>query len=251
VATILIKSRYKKYLKTKYNKYCCSIGLTYMYRIKIAWLSILFIVCSATTHAETLLNQWAWSQWSNNAIVGATDYEPVTDLVQGVVVKATSHDSASRLTLNKQIKLTQSPVLHWSWLAAVKPQKLTKDELGIEAIESDFDEVEFDDYVARIQVGKSNGAFSFGEKRLTYIWSSQENEGAEWSINEHEYAIVVTGKKALLETWYRMKRNIKDDWMRVFDEDIASIDSVAIMTDSDGTGGVAKAYYGPISTRKN
>ena len=222
-----------------------------MYRISIACASALFILCSTATHAETLLNQWSWGEWDNSGVVGTTDYEPVTDLVQGIVVRATSNDSASRLILNKQIKLSRSPVLHWSWLAAIKPEQLSIDELGIEYSVSDFDEVALDDYVARIQVGRSKGSFSFGEKRLTYIWSSQENEGAEWSISEHEYAIVVTGKKALLETWYQMQRNIKADWMRIFGEDIASIDSLAIMTDSDGTGGKAKAYYGTISTHEH
>ena len=97
---------------------------------------------SLTVEAEPLLNQWAWSQWDNKGIVGATRYEPVTDLDKGIVIKAESNDSASRLVLDKSIQLETTPVLSWSWLASEKPKQLSKDELGIESIDEKFDDMD-------------------------------------------------------------------------------------------------------------
>jgi hypothetical protein len=47
-------------------------------------------------------------------------------------------------------------------------------------------------------------------------------------------------------TWVNEKRNIREDYKRIFGADITSADAVAIMTDTDNTGQKASAYYGNV-----
>jgi hypothetical protein len=56
--------------------------------------------------------------------------------------------------------------------------------------------------------------------------------------------IAVRGGKEGLGRMLSEKRNIREDWMRAFGEDIETIDAVAIMTDTDNSGQKARAWYG-------
>jgi len=47
-------------------------------------------------------------------------------------------------------------------------------------------------------------------------------------------------------TWVTEKRNVREDFKKLFGKDITSIDAVAIMTDTDNSGLRARAAYGDI-----
>jgi hypothetical protein len=49
-----------------------------------------------------------------------------------------------------------------------------------------------------------------------------------------------------LNNWVSHKRNVRADLKEQFGEDIQSIDAVALMTDTDNSGGAAQAFYGDI-----
>jgi hypothetical protein len=58
--------------------------------------------------------------------------------------------------------------------------------------------------------------------------------------------IAVQGKQQATGQWLNEKRNIREDYRRLFGDDIRYVDAVAIMTDTDNTGVEASAYYGDI-----
>ena len=47
-------------------------------------------------------------------------------------------------------------------------------------------------------------------------------------------------------TWVHEKRNVREDYKRLFEKEIDVIDAVALMTDTDNAGGQAAAWYGDI-----
>jgi hypothetical protein len=49
-----------------------------------------------------------------------------------------------------------------------------------------------------------------------------------------------------LNNWVSHKRNVRADLKEQFGEDILSIDAVALMTDTDNSGGRAQTFYGDI-----
>ena len=48
-------------------------------------------------------------------------------------------------------------------------------------------------------------------------------------------------------SWVTEKRNVYEDYRKLFGEEPPEIGAVALMTDSDNTGGEATAYYGDIT----
>jgi len=84
---------------------------------------------------------------------------------------------------------------------------------------------------------------------LVYVWASQAEKGV---IMESPYTSRV--KIVVLESgaekkgqWLSEKRNILADYRAAFgSEDVPMIYGVAIMTDTDNTGGQAVAWYGDI-----
>ena len=47
--------------------------------------------------------------------------------------------------------------------------------------------------------------------------------------------------------WVGERRDVRADFRALFGEDVRSVDAVAIMTDTDDTGGAATAYYADIT----
>ncbi len=46
--------------------------------------------------------------------------------------------------------------------------------------------------------------------------------------------------------WVDERRDVRTDYRQMFGEEPASVDAVAIMTDTDNTGAAASAWYGDI-----
>ena len=84
---------------------------------------------------------------------------------------------------------------------------------------------------------------------LVYVWAGHEEQGA---IIENPYAdrvkiIVLQSGAEKKGQWVSEKRDIRADYRAAFgSEDVPMISGVAIMTDTDDTGGQAVAWYGDI-----
>ena len=50
-----------------------------------------------------------------------------------------------------------------------------------------------------------------------------------------------------LGRWVEERRNVRADFRALFGKDIRYVDAVAIMSDTDNSGGAALAYYGDIT----
>ena len=58
--------------------------------------------------------------------------------------------------------------------------------------------------------------------------------------------LALRGPEAPLNVWDSEKRNVKADFKKLFGEDVHTIDAVALMTDTDNSGGQVSAFYGDI-----
>ena len=52
-----------------------------------------------------------------------------------------------------------------------------------------------------------------------------------------------------LGEWQHFERNIYEDYVEIYGEEPPKIGGIAIMTDSDDTGGSARAWFGDILFR--
>ncbi len=173
--------------------------------------------------------------WTEKGFAGHTDYQLVT-LDGQTVLQARSKAAASGLVRKIKIDLGKTPYLNWRWKidhTLGHPDERSK---------------QGDDYPARVYVVFSGGAFFWRTRAVNYVWSSSQPMGAQWAnaYTGNVRMIAVRAGQALKGQWVTERRNIREDFKLLFGTDIRYLDAVAVMSDSDNTGGEALAWYGDI-----
>ncbi len=174
--------------------------------------------------------------WQPKAFKGVTDYRLVR--MEGVtVLRASSESSASGLYRELTIDLTRTPYLNWSWRVAGTLGALhEQSKVG-------------DDYPARLYVAVRGGLAFWRSRALNYVWSSSTAVGTHWPNAFAGAAVMMLAVRSGerdVGRWVPERRNVREDWRRLFGEDIRQLDAVALMSDSDNAGGRALAFYGDI-----
>jgi hypothetical protein len=174
--------------------------------------------------------------WEHKSFKAKTRYRFQT--VDGVaVLQADSHTAASGLFKEQSIDLEQTPYLNWSWRIAERLTGLNEQTKA------------GDDYVARIYVIVKGGLAFWQSKAINYVWAGNTVKDTVWPnafAGDHAMMMALRGPEAALNVWYTEKRNVRADLQKLFGEDLRMIDAVALMTDTDNSGGHALAYYGDI-----
>ncbi len=109
------------------------------------------------------------ADWEARAFVGETQYEFVEQGERPALHAVCDDGTSSGLFRRKEIDLTRTPVLEWSWRV--------DDTFG------DIDETTKagDDYPARIYVVDEHPIIPWRTRALSYVWSSAMPQGADWS----------------------------------------------------------------------
>lgn len=174
-------------------------------------------------------------KWEPHSFQGTTEYKLFKDN-EITVLKAVSQNAASGLVKKQQIDLTKTPFLNWSWKVEHSLYRLTETfKKG-------------DDFAARIYVVKDGGVFFWRTLALNYVWSSGQAKLSTWDnpFTGNAKMISIQSGNSLKQQWVTEKRNVYEDFKKVFGQNVRFIDAVAIMTDTDNSGQSATAYYGDI-----
>jgi len=175
--------------------------------------------------------------WEHKAFKGETLYSLIYDPEKkSIVVQAVSQAAASGRFRKVRIDLTKTPFLNWSW-------KISDALSGIdETVKAG------DDFSARVYVVVERGIIGLSSLSVNYVWASQHPAGSAWPspfTGNVRLLAVDSGSKGL-NAWVTHKRDVRADLREQFGEDIVSVDAVALMTDTDNSGGHAQASYGDI-----
>jgi hypothetical protein len=175
------------------------------------------------------------TQWEEHSFEGSSNYRVVT--IGGErVIRSDSSASASGLFQEMRINLERTPWVNWRWRIA--------DVIG----DPDERSKAGDDYPARVYVVKKGGLLPWRTRALNYVWSNNQREGEAWpnAFTDRSLMLALRSGSAQAGEWVTERRNVRHDFQRHFGEDIRHIDVVALMTDTDNTGGKATAWYGEI-----
>ncbi len=175
--------------------------------------------------------------WERKAFKGETDYTFVYDAAKrATVLQAISSSAASGRFKKIAIDLTKTPFLNWSW-------KVSDPLVG-----NDENAKGGDDFSARLYVVAERGIMGVSSLSVNYVWASQHPTGSSWPspFTKRVRLMAMNSGSIGLNGWVSHKRNVREDLRNQFGEDITSIDAVALMTDTDNSGGYARAYYGDI-----
>jgi hypothetical protein len=174
--------------------------------------------------------------WEHKRFKGETRYQ-LQPLDGVIALKADSQAAASGLFKEQRIDLEQTPFLNWSWRIGNRLSGLNEQSKA------------GDDYAARIYVVVKGGLAFWQTRAVNYVWAGNTATGTVWPnafAGDHAMMLALRGPEASINVWYGEKRNVRADLQKLFGEDWRSIDAVALMTDTDNSGGQASAFYGDI-----
>lgn len=210
----------------------------YIWRFIAVFSSSLFI--GSVSLAGERVNIASFSQgslqgWEEKSFVDNTRYQFVMD-GDRKVMEAVATGAASGMFREIEIDLNRTPYLNWSWwIEETLKGNDEKSKAG-------------DDYPARIYVVVSGGLFFWKTRAVNYVWSNSQPLDSRWpnAYTGNAMMVAVRSGDKMSGRWMTEKRNVREDLKRLFGEDIGQIDAIAIMSDTDNSGGRARARYGDI-----
>ena len=193
-------------------------------------------------NAEPLVLNWSapggTEGWEVEEFEGETLYRVVA-LDGRRVLQADSASSASSLYLEREIDLTETPILEWSW--RVEAPLAVADERSKDG----------DDFAARLYV-VAPGEGLFGLPRaINYVWANRAQVGESWPnpFTSKVMMVAVESGERDAGTWRTHRRDVRADFLRLFERRVDALEGIAVMTDSDNSGQSARAWYGEIVFR--
>lgn len=143
---------------------------------------------------------------------------------------------SSSFSLEKPLNIDpiKYPYISWKW-------KVTKLPLG-----GDVRDRKKNDQAAQLLV-----AFE-GKKVISYVWDTLAPEGTVsdesigWPINAKIKVITVKSGFTDLNKWISFKRNIIDDFQKLYDSHPPLIKGVRVQINSQHTKSIAEAFFGKI-----
>lgn len=173
--------------------------------------------------------------WEQKSFKGFTQYH--LDSEEGrVVVKATSRDAASGLFREISFDPKKYRYLRWSWKI---DRTISKGDETTRA---------GDDYAARLYVVFA-GNYFWQTKAINYIWANHLKKGSSIpnAYTSSAIMVAVESGNTMAGQWHFEERDILADYKKLFGADPGQVTAIAIMTDTDDSGGEATAWYGDIT----
>ena len=203
---------------------------------RLVYLAFVAGMKAAGAEGVAVLRDGDLSGWEEKVFAGRTSYETVTSDGRAVI-RATSRGTASGLYLQRRIDLDETPILNWTW--------------RVDGTLGDIDERTRagDDYAARVYVIRSHPVFLWRTRAVNYVWASARSLGEAWpnAYTDASHHVAVRSGETEAGRWVEERRDVRADFRELFGESVRYVDAVAIMTDTDNTGGEAVAYYGDIT----
>ena len=180
---------------------------------------------------------WKGGDWGSPRY----DWEIVEIDGQRVLHLKSDGDSS---TISREIRgmvvLKQTPILEWRW-------KITKLPRGADARKSATD-----DEAGQVYVTWPRFPEALRSRIIGYIWDTSAPVG---SIMKSEktgtvHYVVVESGSAKLGQWVTERRNVVDDFKKIYGEEPGNPGALSISIDSDDTRSSAEAFIGTILFRR-
>ncbi len=177
--------------------------------------------------------------WIERRYHGRTLYQVVRE-GENQFVRAHSQSSASALGKIVRFNPLRFPHFEWRW----------KIEDIIEA--GNALRVEAKDHPAGVYVIFARGVLPWRVQIIQYIWANALPRGtvARHPTEENIRIVAVEGGRELARQWVRERRNLAEDYRKLFGGEPPQVVVIAIMTDTDQTRSQATAYYDDFIVRR-
>jgi len=236
-------------------------------RWKVLFLSALLLLtaCSTSISPNALLvpdvlpTISGFKQWQHWQLPGkqATDYVP-GQLEGREVVAVRADASASMLRQRVRIEPQDLGKLYFSWKvpALIAQANLAQRDTAdspvriVLAFEGDRSRWSFkDNMLSELAHALTGEPMPYAT--LMYVWCNTRAPGSVIvnSRTDRIRKLVVEAGEGNLNQWLDYERDVRADFMHAFGESPGALVGIAIMTDSDNTKTIARAWYGAVQHR--
>ena len=142
--------------------------------------------------------------------------------------------------IREKVRLAETPILEWTWKVVVLPKG------------ADARNAATDDEAAQIYVVWPRFPQAVRSRIIGYIWDTTAPVGTivkSQKTGTVTYVVVRSGS-ADVGKWLTERRNVREDYRRIFGEEPEDPGAVSFGIDSNEVKGTAESYMGPILFRK-
>jgi hypothetical protein len=220
-------------------------------RLALALALVVSLVATALAADQVLVEDW-----STHA-VGATgmpagwqrqnwgspkyDFAVVTDNGRKVVRMRSANEGS---TISKDIKgkvnLKDTPLLEWSWKVTALPKGANSCRKAT------------DDQAAQVFVVWPRFPEAVRSRIIGYVWDTTAPAGTTCTSEKTgtvTYVVVRSGT-ADLGTWFTERRNVAEDFRRIYGEEPDAPAAVSVAIDSNDTNSRSESFIGSILFRR-
>lgn len=209
---------------------------------------------SEAASTDSLPDGWTEIRFGRNE--SGTDYNLVRR-DSAVVVQARSENGSSSLIRHPRIDLSEYPILEWRWRVEALPARAdvttdtTDDAAARLYVTFDYDDLGVIDRI-KLALLRRFGYEKAPSRALNYIWATRHERGQviESPYTDQIMMMPVRSGSTRAGKWITERRNVRVDYQTAFEGEPPPVNGIAIMTDTDNTGGTATALYGDIVFRK-
>ena len=217
------------------------------HRVLVVALAMLLIVAGSVRAAEILVEDWlkyplgakglppGWEaqKWGKPAY----DFAIVeTDGRRAVHLKSKDEGSTMSKDIKGKVDLKQTPILEWSWKVLQLPQG------------GDSRKKELDDQAAQVFVTWPRFPEMVRSRIVGYVWDTTAPVGTivkSEKTSTVTYVVLRSGPSELAK-WVTERRNVREDFKKIYGEEPENPAAVSIAIDSNDTKSSAESFVGSI-----
>jgi hypothetical protein len=181
--------------------------------------------------------------WQGGQTWGLPQYDMTIEDNDGVRVlhlRSKIESSTVSKDIKGKIDLKETPILEWSWKAVALPRG------------ADSRKKATDDQAAQLYVAWPRFPQAVRSQIIGYIWDTTAPVGSfvkSQKTGMVTYVVVRSGP-ADVGKWLTERRNVADDYRKIYGEQPDGPGAISIAIDSDDTSSSAESYFGRILFKK-
>lgn len=202
----------------------------------VGWAADQFVVEDWTKYpagTKGIPSDWKGQNWGSPAY----DFSVVENDGHRVL-HLRSQDEGSTISrdIKGKVNLKETPILEWQWKAVTLPKG------------GDSRKKELDDQVAQLYVAWPRFPEAVRSRIIGYVWDTTAPVGTVVKSEKTgtiTYVIVRSGP-ADLGKWMTERRNVREDFKKIYGEEPDNPGAISIAIDSNDTKSTAESFMGAI-----
>jgi hypothetical protein len=220
-------------------------------RVRLAVLVLLALATAAGAADQVLIEDWSKYPAGTKGIPG--DWKPqqwgspkydftvvANEAHRALHLRSANEGSTISRDIAGQVNLKETPVLEWSWKVTVLPTGANSCRKAT------------DDQAAQVFIVWPRFPKEVRSRIIGYVWDSTAPVGTTCKSEKTgtvTYVVVRSGA-ADLGTWFTERRNVVEDFKKIYGEDPDAPAALSVAIDSNDTSSTSESFIGTILFRR-